>query len=343
MNYDHNTWSKWLVTGAVFCLIFDNIPKILQLSTISGGFSCKFSWYFLVILMILWIYQIYRGNFIIEKEDSLFIKYISCLMFIVLLSNILGLVNYPYYNELLLGPSSQIEKLPSVLALLNSHGIHIDEKQLTMVWLGIRSIKGAILSTIYTFGFSFILYQFFKRDWSYYFDLITKVVIASIILLCIYSIIELFYLAKQKGIHTTLDTSGITFTDELKDKFDELMKVTDLVLLDIKHMDPKAHIELTGQKSDNVFAFAEYLKQIAKPVWIRHVVVPGITFHEEDLTALGKYLKTLTNMEKLEVLPYHSMGKVKYDNLGIKYKLIDTPQLTKDEAKQAENMIRKAM
>ena len=72
-------------------------------------------------------------------------------------------------------------------------------------------------------------------------------------------------------------------------------------------------------------------------------MVPGITFHEEELTALGKYLKTLTNMEKLEVLPYHSMGKVKYDNLGIKYKLIDTPQLTKDEAKQAENMIRKAM
>ena len=156
-------------------------------------------------------------------------------------------------------------------------------------------------------------------------------------------LIELFYLAKQKGIHTTLDTSGITFTDELKDKFDELMKVTDLVLLDIKHMDPKAHIELTGQKSDNVFAFAEYLKQIAKPVWIRHVVVPGITFNEEELTALGKYLKTLTNMEKLEVLPYHSMGKVKYDNLGMKYKLIDTPQLTKDEAKQAENMIQKAM
>lgn len=192
---NHNTWSKWLVTGAIFGLIFDNIPKILQLSTISGGFSCKFSWYFLVILMILWIYHIYRGNFIIEKEDLLFIKYIFCLMFIVLLSNILGLVNYPYYNELLSGPSSQIEKLPAVLALLNSHGIHIDEKQLTMVWLGIRSIKGAILSTIYTFGFSFILYQFFKRDWSYYFDLITKVVIASIILLCIYSIIELFYLA----------------------------------------------------------------------------------------------------------------------------------------------------
>lgn len=205
---NHNTWSKWLVTGAIFCLIFDNIPKILQLSTISGGFSCKFSWYFLVILMILWIYHIYRGNFIIEKEDLLFIKYIFCLMFIVLLSNILGLVNYPYYNELLSGPSSQIEKLPAVLALLNSHGIPIDEKHLTMIWVGVRSIKGAILDILYTFGFSFILYQLFKSNWSYYFDLITKVVTASIILLSIYSIIELFYLAGldfAKGILSSIN------------------------------------------------------------------------------------------------------------------------------------------
>lgn len=154
---------------------------------------------------------------------------------------------------------------------------------------------------------------------------------------------ELFSLAKQNGIHTTLDTSGITFNEDLRYKFDELMKVTDLVMLDIKHMDPEAHIELTGHKSDNVFAFAEYLKQIGKPVWIRHVVVPGITFDEKELTALGKYLKTLTNMEKLEVLPYHSMGKVKYGNLGLKYKLSDTLQLTKDEAKKAEDIIRNAM
>ena len=194
-NSNYDTWSRRLVIGTIFCLIFDNIPKFLQLSTISGGFSCKLSWYFLFILTIMWIYQRYRGSFIIEKEDVLFIKYIFCLMFIVLLSNILGLVNYPYYNELLLGPSSQIEKLPAVLALLNSHGIPIDEKHLTMIWVGARSIKGAILDILYTFGFSFILYQLFKNNWSYNFNLITKVVTASIILLSIYSIIELFYLA----------------------------------------------------------------------------------------------------------------------------------------------------
>ncbi len=154
---------------------------------------------------------------------------------------------------------------------------------------------------------------------------------------------ELFTLAKQNGIHTNLDTSGITFTPANKEKFDKLMEVTDLVMLDIKHMDPEEHIKLTGQKSDNIFAFANYLKEINKPVWIRHVVVPGITYKEEELKALGRFLKTLPNLKKLEVLPYHSMGKVKYDNLGMDYKLKDVPQLTKAEAAKAEEIIKKEM
>ena len=93
----------------------------------------------------------------------------------------------------------------------------------------------------------------------------------------------------------------------------------------------------------NILAFARYLDQRKKPVWIRHVVVPGITFEEAELTELGHFLKTLSNMEKLEVLPYHALGKVKYDNLGMDYVLKDTPQLTKEEAKKAEQMIRDAM
>ena len=100
---------------------------------------------------------------------------------------------------------------------------------------------------------------------------------------------------------------------------------------------------LTRQSNSNILAFARYLDSIGKPVWIRHVVVPGITFDEKELTELGLFLKTLHNVEKLEVLPYHSMGKVKYDNLGMDYVLKDTPQLTKAEAKEAENMIRAAM
>jgi pyruvate formate lyase activating enzyme len=92
-----------------------------------------------------------------------------------------------------------------------------------------------------------------------------------------------------------------------------------------------------------MLAFARYLDQIGKPVWIRHVVVPGITYEEEELTRLGQFLGTLRNVEKLEVLPYHSMGKVKYDSLGIAYPLKDTPQLTKTEAAHAEAIIRAGM
>ena len=154
---------------------------------------------------------------------------------------------------------------------------------------------------------------------------------------------ELFRKAKAHNVHTTIDTSGILFDPEHHEKIDELMKVTDLVMLDIKQIFDEEHKKLTGFSNKPVLAFAEYLKAIGKPMWVRHVVVPGITFNKEELTALGKYLKTLPNLEKLEVLPYHSMGKVKYDSLGMDYVLKDTPQLTKAEAKEAEDMIRAAM
>ena len=158
---------------------------------------------------------------------------------------------------------------------------------------------------------------------------------------------ELFTKAKEKGIHTCLDTSGIIFPENNPEtakqkQIEDLMSVTDLVMLDIKHIKDEEHQKLTGQSNRNVLAFARYLDSIGKPVWIRHVVVPGITFDEKELTELGKFLKTLHNVEKLEVLPYHSMGKVKYDNLGMDYILKDTPQLTKAEAKEAEEIIRKA-
>lgn len=101
------------------------------------------------------------------------------------------------------------------------------------------------------------------------------------------------------------------------EKIEQLMSVTDIVMLDIKHINDEEHQKLTGQPNSNILAFAKYLDSIGKPVWIRHVVVPGITFDEKELTELGMFLKTLHNVEKLEVLPYHSMGKVKYDNLGM--------------------------
>lgn len=153
---------------------------------------------------------------------------------------------------------------------------------------------------------------------------------------------ELFAGAKERGIHTCLDTSGIVYNpeDEAKrEQFERLLAVTDLVMLDIKHMDEAEHKKLTGHSNRNVFAFAKLLEQKQIPLWIRHVVVPGITYDEAELSALGRYLATLSNLEKLEVLPYHSMGKVKYENLGLEYPLGDTPQLTKEEAARAREII----
>lgn len=156
---------------------------------------------------------------------------------------------------------------------------------------------------------------------------------------------ELFEKAAAGGIHTCLDTSGICFRpgDQAHmEQVDRLLAHTGLVMLDIKHMDPEEHRRLTGHGSDRVFAFARYLCEKKVPVWIRHVVVPGITWQREELKALGLFLRELPNVEKLEILPYHSMGRVKYRQLGIEYPLEGTPQLGKDEAAEAEEIVKKA-
>ena len=153
---------------------------------------------------------------------------------------------------------------------------------------------------------------------------------------------ELFTLAKEKGIHTCLDTSGITFDKSNTEKFDLLMDVCDLVMLDIKHMDEQAHIHLTGASNNHVFDFMEYLRNKGKPVWVRHVIVPDITYNKEQLCALGAYLKSFDNVERVDVLPYHTMGVVKYQALGDEYPLKDVPALTKEDAQKALEIINKA-
>lgn len=150
---------------------------------------------------------------------------------------------------------------------------------------------------------------------------------------------ELFKLAREKKIHTALDTSGITFVPDMIEKFDKLLEYTDLVLLDIKHIDDEQHRVLTGHSNKNVLNFAKYLSDKNKSMWVRHVVVPGITFKQEYLFELGKFLKGLKNITALDVLPYHSMAISKYKNLGMEYPLENTPQLTKEEALQARSWI----
>ena len=153
---------------------------------------------------------------------------------------------------------------------------------------------------------------------------------------------ELFEEAKRRDIHTCLDTSGIIFNEEnpnLMAKFDRLIKSTDLIMLDIKHIDDSTHLEITSCSNKNILAFLKYLDKNNVPVWIRHVVVPGLTDKEEDLVKLGEFLGKFKNIQALDVLPYHNMGKVKYDNLGMEYPLIDTPPASKELANKAKELI----
>ena len=157
---------------------------------------------------------------------------------------------------------------------------------------------------------------------------------------------ELFTEAKRRGIHTCLDTSGVTFQPDNPKRmelFNKLISVTDLVMLDIKHIDPEGHKKLTGQPLEPVIAFAKYLDQNNISMWIRHVVVPGITFDQTELYRLGQFLATLHHVEALDVLPYHDMGKVKYEKLGMDYILKDTPPLDKSQALAAKQLIVKAI
>lgn len=162
-------------------------------------------------------------------------------------------------------------------------------------------------------------------------------------LLQIEFVTELFKQAKIQNINTALDTSGITFPAMLSDSYEELLKYTDLVLLDIKHIDENEHIKLTGHSNKNILEFAKYLSFKRVPVWIRHVVVPGITYNEEYLKKLGLFLSTLKNIKALDVLPYHNMGVDKYRQLEIEYPLAGVPSLSKQEAMNARNIILKSM
>lgn len=136
-------------------------------------------------------------------------------------------------------------------------------------------------------------------------------------------VIELFKKAKELGINTCIDTAGNPFTKEepFFSKFEELMKYIDLLLLDLKEINPTRHKDLTGFDNSNIIEMAKYLSEINKPVWIRHVLVPEYSDFDEDLDALGDFIDTLSNVDRVEILPYHTLGKFKWENLGIPYSL----------------------
>ncbi len=174
---------------------------------------------------------------------------------------------------------------------------------------------------------------------------------------------DLFRKAKKEGISTCLDTSGVMFPyrkatsgwkpaqngihEEIRNhgtegslkEYEELLAVTDLVLLDIKHTEEEVHRKLTGHSNEATFAFLEFLEEQKIPVWIRRVAVPGYTDEEEELFRLGRYIGGFSNVKAVEVLPYHTMGITKYKELGIPYRLEGVPQMDAETAKKCREIV----
>lgn len=147
---------------------------------------------------------------------------------------------------------------------------------------------------------------------------------------------ELFKKLKEKNIHTALDTSGnFPISKEIK----ELLKYTDLVLLDIKHINNEKCIELTHASNTKTLEFAKYLSNNNIPIWIRQVLVPGITDDKFDLLNLKKFINTLSSVEKVEILPYHSLGKFKWEKLGEIYPLEGVPSPTAEDVENAKRIL----
>ncbi|SDB59795.1 pyruvate formate-lyase-activating protein [Butyrivibrio sp. INlla16] len=155
-------------------------------------------------------------------------------------------------------------------------------------------------------------------------------------------LLELFKEAKARGINTCIDTAAQPFTKEepFFSKFKELLEYTDLLLVDIKHIDNEEHIKLTGKSNENILECLRYLSETGKPVWIRHVLVPGITDNDEYLKRTREFLDTLTNVKRVDVLPYHSLGQYKWEELGIPYQLEGVEAPSPDRVENAVRILR---
>lgn len=149
-------------------------------------------------------------------------------------------------------------------------------------------------------------------------------------------LIQLFKKLKEEGIHTCIDTSGVVaITDDVK----EVLKYTDLVLLDIKHIDDEKCKKLVGASNKRELEFARYLSDNNIKIWIRQVLVPGYTDDEQDLLKLKEFLKSLKTVEKIQILPYHDMGKYKWKQLGVKYELEGVRPANQDDVERAKKIL----
>lgn len=154
-------------------------------------------------------------------------------------------------------------------------------------------------------------------------------------------LLELFTKAKERNINTCIDTAGGPFKKEGEwfEKFKKLMEVTDILLVDIKHINEDEHKKLTGCSGKNVREMFAYLDEIKKPIWIRHVLVPGITDNDEYLTQTRDFIRTLHNVERVEILPYHGLAISKYKDLGIPYPLEKTESPTMERVENARSIL----
>ena len=153
---------------------------------------------------------------------------------------------------------------------------------------------------------------------------------------------EVFRLLKKDGINTCIDTAGQPFRpgdEEWLKKFDALLDVTDLFIVDIKTFSDRAHRELTGHGNANILEMLRYLSAKRKRMWIRHVLVPGVTDDEQELIQIREFIATLHRVRRVEILPYHTMGIGKWEKLGLKYPLEGVPMPTAEEVKRAEILI----
>ena len=149
-------------------------------------------------------------------------------------------------------------------------------------------------------------------------------------------LIELFEKLKKENIHTCIDTSGmVALTDDIK----KLLSLTDLVLLDIKHIDSEKFKNLVGFNNEKELAFARYLSDNNIHMWIRQVLVPGYTDDEQDLLKLKDFISSLNTVDKVEILPYHDMGRYKWEKLGLKYELDGVRVANDDDVKRAKNLL----
>lgn len=154
-------------------------------------------------------------------------------------------------------------------------------------------------------------------------------------------LIEFFEAAKAAGVHTCIDTSGVNFVrnEPYFGKFKRLMDATDLLLVDIKNIDPTEHKKLTGHDNKNILDMFRYLDEIQKPIWIRHVLVPGMSDNDELLIKTREFIDTLHNVEKIEVLPYHALALAKYQDLGIDYVLRDVKSPSAERVANAKKIL----